>query len=241
MKIYNKKKRGQSLLEFALIAALVGIVGGWAFIKMNPDLFRNYFKSSVSSTNTIDSNGQMKICTYDDNNCATPAAPPAPPPPPSTCDPIAIGAAEADGSIYAGTDGINNLCVTASDDSTGISWNDGAHLHLLSGATNALDGLANTNLLAASVDAASPYEAARLCSNLVRHNKSDWYLPSQVELLIIEVNRAAIGGFTTPQDYWSSTESTDEQAWAVYFGGLPKLSTEDKDKNDHYIRCVRHE
>jgi len=239
MKIYNKKKRGQSLLEFALIAALVGIVGGWAFIKMNPDLFRNYFKSSVSSTNTIDSNGQMKICTYDDNNCATPVAPPAPPPPPNTCDPIVIGAVEADGSIYAGTDGINNLCVTASDDSAGTTWNNGGSFYIGTGATNQIMGLPNTTLLDTLIDGANPYQAAELCANLNRHGQTDWYLPAQVELSIIYVNSVAIGGFAS-EHYWSSTEFDADQAYVVDFPNLGQI--QGKDKDDSYpVRCVRHD
>ena len=60
MKILKKfvsKKKGQSLLEFLLVSALVAIVMGVAFLKLNPSLFVSYFKGSASGT--VDSNGQL--------------------------------------------------------------------------------------------------------------------------------------------------------------------------------------
>lgn len=65
MKIFKKpasKKNGQTVVEYALIAAIIGGTLGLALFELNPNLFRNYFKSSAGSTNaTIDSNGQMTM------------------------------------------------------------------------------------------------------------------------------------------------------------------------------------
>ena len=56
------KKKGQTVVEYALIAAVIGVTVGLALLELNPNLFRNYFKSSVSSSNeTIDNNGQMTL------------------------------------------------------------------------------------------------------------------------------------------------------------------------------------
>ena len=66
MKIFNKKKKGQAIVEYVLIAALVGVVAGWAFLKLNPNFFKSYFKGSVSSGSTIDSNGQMTMQSMGD-------------------------------------------------------------------------------------------------------------------------------------------------------------------------------
>lgn len=241
MKIFNKKKTGQTIVEFALIAALVGIVGGWAFIKMNPGLFRNYFKSSVSSTNNIDSNGQMKLCTYDDNNCTAPIppAPPPPPPPPGTCDPMAIGGVEPDGSVYTGNASGNDLCTTPAANETLTTWNNGAGGNLVTGANNALNGIPNTNTLKVLVNAHSPYQAALYCANLNFAGHTDWYLPSQVEMSIIYVNRAAIGGFS-PSHYWSSTEVDGEHSYVIDFPNFGNVQSEDKDNNQR-VRCVRHD
>lgn len=238
MKIFNKKKIGQILMEFVLVAILVGVVGGWTFYKMNPDLFRNYFRGSISQSSSVDSSGQMKLCPYDDSNCSSP---PPPPPPVTPCVVMAIGAVEADGSKYAG---LNNaavpICTTASDDSVGISWNKGVHGHLVTGAINANDGVVNTNILDVLVNASSPYKAAKLCANLDRHGHTDWYLPSQTELSIIEVNRAVIGGFAN-HDYWTSTQYSGCDAVVIEFGAGFPLTHEDKDKTDHYVRCIRHD
>ena len=65
MKIFKKtasKKNGQTVVEYVLIASLVSITVGLALFQLNPNLFRNYFKASVSSSNaTIDNNGQMTL------------------------------------------------------------------------------------------------------------------------------------------------------------------------------------
>ena len=66
MSIFNKKK-AQTLVEFVLIAALVGVAAGSAFLYLNPDLFRKYFKTSTNSAHaTIDSNGQMSMQSMGD-------------------------------------------------------------------------------------------------------------------------------------------------------------------------------
>lgn len=68
MKILNKRvlyKSGQSLVEFVLVAILIGIVAAFAFVKMNPNMFKTYFKGSISGSN-IDSNGQMTMQTMGD-------------------------------------------------------------------------------------------------------------------------------------------------------------------------------
>jgi len=232
MKIFNKKKIGQSLLEFALIGALVGIVGGWSFIQMNPDLFRNYFKGSVSSSN-LDSNGQMKLCAYDDETCYPSSSST------SGCDPIVIGDIEADGTIYTGNASGNDLCTTPAADEDIKTWNSGGGPNIVTGANNATYGKPNTTTLNTLVNAASPYKAAQYCAGLNVGGHNDWYLPSQVELSIIYVERAAIGGFTNTQ-YWSSTEFSGEKAYIVDFSSFGAVTGKNKDNNKR-IRCVRHD
>jgi hypothetical protein len=58
--------------------------------------------------------------------------------------------------------------------------------------------------------------AAKLCSDLVLNGYSDWYLPSKDELNKLYINRAAIGGFAS-SGYWSSSETSYDDAWDQYF------------------------
>ncbi len=57
---------------------------------------------------------------------------------------------------------------------------------------------------------------ARLCTDLVVDNYSDWYLPSVDELDKLFKNRDLIGGFST-DTYWSSTEAMNTYAWGYSF------------------------
>ena len=240
MKILKIKKKGQSVVEFAFVFILVGVVGGAAFVAMNPDLFRGYFENSVSSNSGIDSTGQMTLCTYDDNDCTTPIAPP-PPPPPASCVAMALGGTEADGTIYVGNDGINDLCMTANDNGL---WAWGPTC-LITGATSNSDGQANTTVL---VGLGANYVAAKICDDLVTLGHDDWYLPSINELGIIYllyVSNPASGNFNSTNSamlhhYWSSTQHDNDEAKVVDF--YQQIASQNKEKTEiHSIRCVRHD
>ena len=47
--------------------------------------------------------------------------------------------------------------------------------------------------------------------------KSDWYLPSKDELDSLYAQKVTVGGFTTENNYWSSSESDDFYAWFQLF------------------------
>ena len=44
--------------------------------------------------------------------------------------------------------------------------------------------------------------------NLCRTKGANWYLPAQTELNTFYTNNAAVGGFATSENYWSSTEDS---------------------------------
>lgn len=55
------QKKGQTLLEFVLVSALIGVVSFWALYNLNPAFFKSFFKGSISSDSGIDNNGQMTV------------------------------------------------------------------------------------------------------------------------------------------------------------------------------------
>lgn len=48
MQKYSSKK-GNNMVEYVLTSILVGVVGGYSMLLMNPDLFKNVFRSTFSS------------------------------------------------------------------------------------------------------------------------------------------------------------------------------------------------
>ncbi|AEP08495.1 Lcl domain-containing protein [Micavibrio aeruginosavorus] len=166
--------------------------------------------------------------------------------PPTGC-PV-IGNTCNDGSIYAGLtpDGNVPMYAAASNAPTQMNWNNGtsnnidtAIVNCTSGAQSGCDtGEANTILLAGLVNAASPYEAATYCSNLVAHGRSDWYLPALNELQLLYTN-LYLGGFggLTNHDYWSSSEQSDDSGKNIYFGDGNTYNG--GKSNDFRVRCVR--
>ncbi len=111
----------------------------------------------------------------------------------------------------------------------------------VTGATNLLigKGLANTILINASQS--GPY-AALEATNYTVNGYSDWYLPSINELNQLYINQTAIGGFTTSQTYWSSTEYSPTIALGVVF--IPQANgggqvTTGKPANNVSTRPVR--
>jgi hypothetical protein len=55
MKKYSSRK-GDNLIEYVLVTILVGIVGGYAFTFMSPEVFRTFFKSSFGGSSSTGAN-----------------------------------------------------------------------------------------------------------------------------------------------------------------------------------------
>jgi Protein of unknown function (DUF1566) len=107
----------------------------------------------------------------------------------------------------------HGLIVATSDQSTGAAW--GCTGTAIGGTSIALgSGQSNTTAIVNGCGTAGI--AARICDNLEFNGYSDWYLPSQVELNKIYLNRVAIGGIGT-SEYWSSSEYNANSAWSQRF------------------------
>ncbi|MEI6122924.1 MAG: DUF1566 domain-containing protein [Bacteroidota bacterium] len=78
-------------------------------------------------------------------------------------------------------------------------------------------GQANTDSIIAVLGTTGVY-AAQLCDALVSGGYSDWYLPALQELLAMNTNLKMknLGNLSTG-NYWSSSETNNDEAWVVYF------------------------
>lgn len=142
----------------------------------------------------------------------------------------------ADGDI--GYDALkpHGIIVAPSDLSTGISWGCSGST---TGATGISVGTGNQNTASIIAACAEAGIAARLCSDLVLNGYSDWYLPSQEELVKVYNSRNITGGFNTSGlFYWSSTEysstTVNVRRFSDGVGG-----TTGKGSTAHLLRAVR--
>jgi hypothetical protein len=105
--------------------------------------------------------------------------------------------------------------IAAPSDQGEAEW--GCQGTTIGGTSTALgSGAANTAAIVAGCGTAGI--AARLADDLDLNGYSDWYLPSRAELEKLYLNRGAIGGFSSRR-YWSSSESSSQGAWVVWFDG----------------------
>jgi hypothetical protein len=143
------------------------------------------------------------------------------------------------------------MYTTPADAALRYSWNDGsATTDNTMGNCTASEprcdrGESNTALLVGlgTTPSPAPYDAARYCDGLSAHSETDWYLPAKNELNILHDNRVAIGGFFPgslfPDSfYWSSSENTNANSWALDFGLVSPDIARVK-SNVLKVRCVR--
>ncbi len=148
-------------------------------------------------------------------------------------------------SVWKDSKGVERgLIASLTDLSDKISWTTPAFLGTLIGPTarSYRDGLANTNAIVAQAGTGITY-AAGLCKAYNAGGFTDWYLPALNELKqcynSLQIVNEVLGdanGFEL-NDYWSSTESTNDTSWNQDFSNGDAF---DYSKNYvFYVRAVR--
>jgi hypothetical protein len=82
------------------------------------------------------------------------------------------------------------------------------------GATSDWDGQANTDSILQYYG--DTYCAASICDSMTAYGYTDWYLPAKNELEAIYQHFSATSGIFQ-STYWSSTESSADEAWKMDF------------------------
>jgi len=123
--------------------------------------------------------------------------------------------------------------IAAPSDIGSATW--GCYGTVIGGTSQAMGtGMANTIAIVNGCQVTNI--AAELCHNLVLNGYSDWYLPSNNELIKLFQNRLAIGGFALG-GYWSSSELASSSAYVMFFqsgfnGSMSK-------HNYGFVRAIR--
>jgi hypothetical protein len=126
--------------------------------------------------------------------------------------------------------------VAATSDQGYSSWNDAGYTTTNMTAMSIGEGSSNTTGIIISQGNSGTY-AAKLCRDYTGGSYSDWYLPSNDELVQLIIAENNIGVFGMQSDgYWTSSESGTYDAWLVDI--WTNNYTDDKG-NTYYVRAVR--
>lgn len=83
------------------------------------------------------------------------------------------------------------------------------------GTDSETNGMSNS----AVMDAAGGHPAAKYCTDFAGGGYTDWYAPAKNELVLAWDNRASLTALSMDaQWYWSSTENSSINGWAIYLG-----------------------
>ncbi|MBK8586840.1 MAG: DUF1566 domain-containing protein [Bacteroidetes bacterium] len=131
----------------------------------------------------------------------------------------------------------HGLIASLVDLSSGVAWSNVNSS--FAGATSLNNGQSNT---IAIINQAGHITSAALCNNYISGAFSDWYLPSNWEInqcynaaFIVNSVLGDANGFHSL--YWSSTESSNINAYAAGFiNGVPGASSK---TTLYYVRAVR--
>jgi hypothetical protein len=152
-------------------------------------------------------------------------------------------------SVYKISGIEHGLIASLTDLSSGIPWATASYtsLSVSGGATNPVNGLANSNAIVADLGAGNTY-AAGLCRASTAGGFNDWYLPAVFELqdcidaasIINNIigNSNGIYLALSPR-YWSSTQTGPTGAWYQATSYLYLGSYSTYKNNTYRVRAVR--
>ena len=110
----------------------------------------------------------------------------------------------------------HGLIAATTDQIGGIQWYNGSYINTEATGTAIGTGFSNTNKIITSQGEPAITYAAGLARAYKGGGYTDWYLPSKVELDLLQSNKGAIGGFYN-FFYWSSSEVDESKAWFQFF------------------------
>ena len=152
-------------------------------------------------------------------------------------------------SVYKISGIEHGLIASLTDLSSGMPWATASYtsLSVSGGATDPVDGLANSNAIVADIGAGNTY-AAGLCRASTAGGFNDWYLPAVFELqdcidaasIINNIigNSNGIYLALSPR-YWSSTQTGPTGAWYQATSYLYLGSYSTYKNNTYRVRAVR--
>ena len=140
----------------------------------------------------------------------------------------------------------HGLIAAVEDQSSGIQWYNGSFVSAGAADQTIGAGSANTDAIILAQGATETSYAAGLARAYTGGSYTDWFLPSKDELNKMYLNRATInttaasnsGSNFVDNNYWSSSEAADVNAWLQAFGS----STYQSDGNKSWaipVRAVR--
>ena len=145
------------------------------------------------------------------------------------------------------------LIVSINYQSFSQAWSNITNVSVGSGAQSTWNGLSNSDAIVAQPG--ETISAAALCLNLISGGKSDWYLPSVHELILLynnsfSLNRTLSGNSSYGSiagaeeiylvEHWSSTENQATRAWALFYGAAFSYVLTVADKADTcFVRAIR--
>jgi len=130
---------------------------------------------------------------------------------------------------------IHGIIAAPSDQSVCAEW--GCFGTLISGANDTLLGTGRQNTLDILNECSTAGIAAKLCNDLILGGFDDWFLPSKDEIEKLYINKDAIGGFSSNDYYWTSSQIDVITAWLMHFGGF---GCGNAGKSDlHGVRAIR--
>ncbi|MCL2511194.1 MAG: Ig-like domain-containing protein [Bacteroidales bacterium] len=140
--------------------------------------------------------------------------------------------------FYIDATGKHGLIAAPQDQSTGTPWWNGSYI--VTGATGTAIGTGRSNTTRIIQVQGEGGYAAKLCDDLVLNGYTDWFLPSKDELNLLYQNKDLIGGFATGSYdyYWSSSESSNINAWSQNFTTGNQYSGNNKNYT-YRVRAVR--